>query len=133
MLAILLCVAIPPLGISEIFTAMILLCTAYSMNFCLVIFYMIFMMQDVVQYLSAIGLVIQKGNFVDCFKNTLDYCDPFEFTVVIIFFVFSIAAVTVAFYAYRVFKAVAMGSIAGGGGNGFMRGMNIPVGGRGAR
>ena len=58
-MAILLCIAIPPLGISEIFTALILMCTAYSMNFCLVIFYLIFMMQDVVQYFSAIGLVVQ--------------------------------------------------------------------------
>ena len=70
---------------------------------------------------------------MDCFKDKLDYCDPFEFTVIIIFFVFSIAAVIVGFYAYRVFKAVAMGSIAGGGGGmGFMRNMQVPVGGRGA-
>ncbi len=60
-LAILLCIAAPPLGISEIFTALILLCTAYSMNFCLVIFYTIFMIQDVVQYFSAIGLLIQNN------------------------------------------------------------------------
>ena len=47
-LAIMLCIALPGVGIGEIFTAMILMCTAYSMNFCLVIFYMIMMMQDIV-------------------------------------------------------------------------------------
>lgn len=67
-MAILLCIAIPPLGIGEIFTAMILLCTAYAMNFCMVIFYIIFMLQDVLQYFSAIGLIIQNGYFAGCFS-----------------------------------------------------------------
>jgi hypothetical protein len=57
-MAILLCIAGGGLGIMEIFTALILLCTAYSMNFCMVIFYIVFMLQDVVQYFSAIGLVV---------------------------------------------------------------------------
>lgn len=42
-LAIMMTVAYPGSGIPEIFVAMILACVAYSMNFCLVIFYMIFM------------------------------------------------------------------------------------------
>ena len=45
-MAILLCIAVPPLGISEIFMALILLCTAYSMNFCMVIMYIILMLKD---------------------------------------------------------------------------------------
>lgn len=70
-LAITLSIAIPPLGIGEIFTAFILMCTAYAMNFCMVIFYMLFMMQDIVQYFSAIGLLIQSGRFVDCYRNEI--------------------------------------------------------------
>ena len=44
-------------------------------------------------------------------------------------FVFSILAVTVGFYAYRIFKAQAMGQLGGGSNVGaFMRGMNMPRG-----
>ena len=129
MFAILLCIAIPPLGISEIFTALILLCTAYAMNFCMVIFYIIFMIQDVVQYFSAIGLIVQRGDFVNCFHKggVKDLCDPFFTTVIILFFVFSLASVTIAFFAYRVFKSMAYGQLGMQGGNNynaFMRGAN---------
>jgi hypothetical protein len=34
------------------------MCTAYSMNFCMVIIYIILMLQDCVSYFSAIGLLI---------------------------------------------------------------------------
>lgn len=46
--------------------------------------------------------------------------------MIILFFVFSLIAIAVAFYSYRVFKAMAMGQIGAGGPNGgmFMRGMN---------
>jgi hypothetical protein len=109
-MAILICIAIPPLGIGEIFTALILMCTAYAMNFCMVILYMLLMIQDCVQYFSAIGLLIQNGKMSECYRNggSKD-CDPFNVTVIIIFFVFTIVAITVAFYAYRIFKANAMG------------------------
>jgi hypothetical protein len=129
-LAITLSIALPPVGISEIFFAMILLCIAYSMNFCMVIFYLIFMLQDAIQYFSAIGLLVQRGDFVRCYRKEItDKCDPFQLTVIILFFVFSIVAIAVSFYSYRVFKAMAMGQIGAGGPNGgmFMRGMNIPV------
>ena len=66
-LAIMLCIAVPPQGISEIFTALILMCTAYAMNFCMIIFYIIMMCMDIVQYFSAIGLLIQRGDFVNCY------------------------------------------------------------------
>ena len=109
-MAIMLCIVLPPLGISEIFSALILMCTAYAMNFCMLIFYMILMIMDVVQYFSAIGLLIQRGDFVRCYRKELqDKCDPFEVTVLILFFVFSIGAVVVSFYAYRIFKAFSIG------------------------
>lgn len=109
-MAIMLCIVLPPLGISEIFSALILMCTAYAMNFCMLIFYMIMMIMDVVQYFSAIGLLIQRGDFVRCYRKELqDKCDPFEVTVLILFFVFSIGAVVVSFYAYRIFKAFSIG------------------------
>jgi hypothetical protein len=57
-MAVTLTVAIPGLGIGEIFTAMILMCIAYSMNFCMVILYLIMMMVDIVQYFSAVGMLI---------------------------------------------------------------------------
>lgn len=131
-LAITLCIAVPPLGLSEIFTAMILMCTAYAMNFCMVILYIIFMLQDVVQYFSAIGLLIQTDRFTKCYHNDIPKdCDPFNTTVIIIFFVFSVVSIAVAFQAYRIFKAMAMGQMGGNGGM-FLQGMNMPVG-RGGR
>jgi len=57
-IAITLTVAMPGVGIGEIFTAMILMCIAYSMNFCMVILYMIIMMFDIVQYFSTVGMFI---------------------------------------------------------------------------
>ncbi|TNV77076.1 hypothetical protein FGO68_gene14205 [Halteria grandinella] len=127
-LAITLCIAIPPLGIGEIFTALILMCTAYAMNFCMVILYMLLMLQDVVQYFSAVGLLVQNGWLAGCYQNGgNNNCDPFNTTVVIIFFVFSIGAVTVSFYAYRIFKANAMGQLGPASNPGlFSRGMNMP-------
>lgn len=127
-LAITLSIALPPVGISEVFFALILLCVAYSMNFCMVIFYLVFMLQDAIQYFSAIGLLVQRGDFARCYrKEMLDKCDPFQLTVIILFFVFSVAAVAVSFLSYRVFKAVAMGQLGGGPNGGlFMRGMNVP-------
>jgi hypothetical protein len=38
---------------------------------------------------------------------------PFKLTMLIVFFVFSICSVLIAFYAYRIFKAHAMGRLAG--------------------
>ena len=126
-MAVMLCIALPPLGISEIFTALILMCTAYAMNFCMLIFYMIMMLMDVVQYFSSIGLLVQRGDFVRCYKNELpDRCNPFVVTVIILFFLFAIIANVVAFYAYRIFKATALGQVNGGGQ--LIGGM--PVGGR---
>lgn len=115
-MAVMLCIALPPLGISEIFTALILMCTAYSMNFCMLIFYMIMMLMDVVQYFSSIGLLVQRGELGQCYRNEKpDECNPFVVTVIILFFVFAIIAVAVAFYAYRIFKANALGQLGGGG------------------
>lgn len=132
--AIMLCIAIPPLSFGEIITAMILMCTAYAMNFCMIILYMLFMMQDVVQYFSAVGLLIQNGELGPCYRKELpNKCDPFSVTVIIIFFVFSVASIVVGFHAYRIFKAYAMGQLGAGGGNGmFLSGMNMPAG-RGGR
>ncbi len=135
-LAITMCVAIPGPGFGEIMAAMILICTAHCMNYCMLIFYMFMAMFDIVQYFSAVGLLIQQGQFGPCYRNeNPKYCNPFSVTMVLIFLVFSMVALGVAFYAYRVFKAYAMGQLANsGGGNGmFLRGMNMPVGGRGGQ
>jgi hypothetical protein len=128
-MAITLCIAIPPLGIGEIFTALILMCTAYAMNFCMVILYILLMLQDVVQYFSAVGLLVQNGWLAGCYKNGGNQnCDPFSTTVVILFFAFSIMAVGVSFFAYRIFKANAMGQLGAGSNPGlFSQGMNMPL------
>lgn len=112
-------IALPPLGVGEILTASILLCIAYSMHFCGVIIYMVFMFQDAIQYFSTIGLLIQRGEFAPCFKNPdpsskdKDVCNPFVMVMLILFLVFSVAAITVSFFAYRIFKAQSMGQLAG--------------------
>lgn len=114
-MAITMTIALPPLGIGEILTAAILLCIAYSLNYCGVIIYMIFMFQDAIQYFSTVGLFIQRGELGPCFRSErlpdIDkaVCNPFVMVMLILFFVFSVAAVTVSFYAYRIFKAQAMG------------------------
>lgn len=46
--AVTLTVALPGVGVGEIFIAMFLMCFAYSMNFCLIMFYMIIMIFDLV-------------------------------------------------------------------------------------
>ena len=134
-MAIMICIAIPPLGIGEIFTALILMCTAYAMNFCMVILYILLMVQDCVQYFSAVGLLIQNGQIAECYRNGgTKYCDPFNVTVIIIFFVFTIVAITVSFYAYRIFKANAMGQLGAGSNPGlFSRGLNMPLNNAGNR
>lgn len=38
---------------------------------------------------------------------------PFKLTMLIVFFVFSIISVLVSFYAYRIFKAQALGRLGG--------------------
>ena len=49
-------------------------------------------------------------------------------TVIILFFVFSIVAITVSFYAYRIFKANAMGQLGAGSNPGlFSQGLNMPI------
>jgi hypothetical protein len=53
--------------------------------------------------------------FVEDRDGKLRYVEkcPFKLTMLIIFFVFSIGAVIISFYAYRIFKAQAMGRLAG--------------------
>jgi hypothetical protein len=118
--AVALTVALPGVGFGEIFFAMILMCIAYSMNFCMVIFYMIMMMFDIVNYFSAVGMFAQNGDFIKCYHNQMRYDDgtlvekcPFKLTMLIVFFVFSIISVLVSFYAYRIFKAQALGRLGG--------------------
>ena len=120
--AVALTVALPGLGMGEIFFSMFLACFAYCMNYCMVIMYMIMMMFDMIQYFSAVGMFIQKGNFVKCYHNEMFTDDnkkiekcPFKLTMLIIFLLFSVIAVVVAFYAYRIFKAHDLGMLGGGG------------------
>jgi hypothetical protein len=56
--AVALTVALPGVGFGEIFFSMILMCIAYSMNYCMVIMYMIFMMFDIVNYFSTVGMFV---------------------------------------------------------------------------
>ena len=82
------------------------------MNFCFMIFYIIIMLNDCVTYFSAVGYLIQTGRFADCYHSSKD-CNGFQVTMLVIFFVFSIIAIIVAFQAYRVFKAKDLGLLEG--------------------
>jgi hypothetical protein len=99
-------------GINELFNAMILLCGAQSMNFCFMIFYIIIMINDCISYFCAVGYLIQLGEFSQCYHGS-NQCNGFQATMLIVFFVFSIVAVYVAFQAYRVFKAKDLGLLEG--------------------
>jgi hypothetical protein len=57
-LSIMYCIFDAASGIMEMIVAMILICTAYSMNFCMLIFYMIMMISDFVNFLCIIGLEV---------------------------------------------------------------------------
>ena len=111
-MAITLMIAIGFPGINELFNAMILMCGAQAMHFCFMIFYIIIMFNDVVTYFSAVGYLIQIGKFAECYTTSKD-CDGFQVTMMILFFIFSIAAIYVAFQAYRVFKAKDLGLLEG--------------------
>ena len=45
-------------GLNELFNLMILICGAYSMNFCIMIFYIIIMFNDCISYFCAVGYLI---------------------------------------------------------------------------
>ncbi len=81
---------------------MILLCTAYSMNFCQLLFYIMLMINDLVEYLCLVGLYVQNGDFKKYFR-----IDGFAMTMYVIMLAFSIIALIVSFYAYREFKGYA--------------------------
>ncbi len=99
-------------GLNELFNVMFLMCGAYSMNFCIMIFYIIIMFNDCISYFCAVGYLIQLGEFAKCY-TTSPNCNGFQATMLILFFIFSIAAVTLSFYAYRVFKAKDLGLLEG--------------------
>jgi len=104
------------LGLGELFNCIILMCGAYSMNFCCMIFYIIIMLNDIITYFSIVGMLIQNNDFAKCYKfnDFKNGCDSFSVTMLIVFFVFSIIASYIAFQAYRIFKAHSMGMLEGG-------------------
>ena len=57
-LGIMLTVANPGVGFIEIIIPFLLMCTAFSMNFCTLIFYIILMLNDAVVYFCVVGLQI---------------------------------------------------------------------------
>lgn len=105
------------IGFGEIMNVIILMCAAYSMNFCCMIIYIIFMLNDVVTYFATVGLAVQENFLAKCYRENnfeKNGCDSFSMTMLIVFFLFAIIATYVAFKAYRVFKALAMGMLEGG-------------------
>ena len=99
-------------GLNELFNIMFLMCGAYSMNFCFMIFYIVIMFNDCVSYFCAAGYLIQIGEFGKCYTSS-SICNGFQATMLLIFFLFAIVAVFVAFKAYRVFKAKDLGLLEG--------------------
>jgi hypothetical protein len=95
-------------GFMQMIVALILLCTAYSMNFCMLIFYMIMVLNDGVQFLSIVGLEIQRGTFIYRYQKDSKLYDPYRMSLFVAFLVFAIVAITISFLAYREFKGVAL-------------------------
>jgi hypothetical protein len=62
---------------------------------------------------------------VACYHNETDPNCAFALTVIILFFFFSIGAITVSFFAYRIFKATALNGAGAGAnfGGGLLQGM----------
>ena len=72
-------------------------------------------MTRAVEYFSTIGLFLQDDLFVPCYRYPsfiVKRCG-FFMTMLIIMCVFSVIASTIAFFSYRVFKAKALGLLAG--------------------
>ena len=95
----------------EMISAMMLVMTACSANFCTLLFYVMLMLNDVVYYLSMFGLAIQDGFFATLYRTGNGY----SVTMYMIWFLFSIVALIVCFYAYREFKGYQFDMIGIGG------------------
>ena len=59
-------------GLNELFNLLFLMCGAYSMNYCFMIFYIVIMFNDSVTYFSTAGYMIQVGDFAKCYDNTAE-------------------------------------------------------------
>jgi hypothetical protein len=62
-LALMLCFADSYMGMYEMMSFMNLLLAACSINFCFLLFYVMLMINDLVYYLCAVGLIIQDKEF----------------------------------------------------------------------
>eukprot|EP00347_Sterkiella_histriomuscorum_P009890 403339482 len=132
-LGIMLTVASPQLGFMEIIIPFILMCTAFSMNFCTLIFYIILMVNDCVQYLCIVGLIAQRGDIGTFYESGNPNYNPYLMTMLFIWLAFSPIALIISFLAYREFKGMAYdemgiqngsGGAYGGLGRAFNRGGN---------
>jgi hypothetical protein len=52
----------------EMIACMELLIAACSLNFCFLLFYLVIMINDTMQYLCAIGLIIYRGDFATYYR-----------------------------------------------------------------
>ena len=79
------------------------------MNFCTLIFYIIMMLNDAVEYFCLVGLIVQRGDFTRSYtpKYDNDKYNPYLMTMLIIWFIFPIIAIIVSFLAYKEFKGMA--------------------------
>jgi hypothetical protein len=50
-------------GLNELFNLLFLMCGAYSMNYCFMIFYIVIMFNDCISYFASTGYLIQLGVF----------------------------------------------------------------------
>ena len=105
------------LPINELLLNLILTCGICYLNFCLIAFYCIFFMFNMIQYFVILGRMVQnyiKG-FFDFFGSSSRM--KFYYSVVFVNFVFGFFFCWVFFRAYRFLKVNAVNEIKGGYGN----------------
>jgi len=105
----------PFVGIFEFMDVCILYCAFSSMEFCMLIFYILLCSISLVQYISSVGLVLTRG-FQEFWLTGAQ--NQYAFCIECIAILFYLVAITISFYAYREFKALVVDSMGGGTGAG---------------
>jgi hypothetical protein len=93
-------------GLMELILILILWCAAKRLDFCNLIFYMIFTLLSFIQNGCLLGLQIQEGTFV--LAMNLGGMPAFKMVFLIILVLFYVAANIVAFLAYKEFKGMSV-------------------------
>jgi hypothetical protein len=96
----------PMNAIGDFISCAILYCGLYSVNFCQVLFYMVFCMYDSFQLFVTLGLMVQTGSYAAKQSKDAPVSMGFVIGFSVTMFLFYIIAVYFSFQTYKEFKAM---------------------------